>query len=68
MSNETIVVSQEVKDQGKAQRLRNLEHQYFELIMNKTAYEANNKTQQAAETAAAMAEVVTSYNAIAAIE
>lgn len=60
----TITVSPELKQQLKEQRLRQLEAYYFELEMNKTAYEANGKLDQAQEIQKLMDETNVSYEAI----
>lgn len=60
-------IDQSLKDQVKTQRLRNLQAQYFEFEMNKVAYEANGKVEEAAQMARLMAETEISYNAILAL-
>lgn len=62
-----ITVSLELQQQLKEQRLKQLEAYYFELKMNKTAYEANGKAEQADEILKLMVETETSYNAILAM-
>lgn len=63
-----ITVSPELKSQLKSQRLKQLEAYYFELQMNKTAYEANGKTEQAEEMTNLMEETDVSYQAIESME
>lgn len=60
-------IDQTLKEQVKQQRLRNLQAQYFEFQMNKVAYLANGKTEEAEQMDKLMAETDTSYNAILAI-
>lgn len=59
-----ITVSPEIQQSLKQQRLKQLEAYYFELYMNKVAYEANEKKDQAAETQKLMEETEISYKAI----
>lgn len=63
-----IVVSDELKAKLKEQRLNQLSSYYYELQMNKAAYEANGKTEQAAEVQRLMDETQTSYDAISAMQ
>lgn len=60
-------IDQNLKEQVKAQRLRNLQAQYFEFQMNKVAYEANGKIEEALQMDRLMDETDISYNAISAM-
>jgi len=62
-----ITVDPEIQQQLKDQRLKQLAAYYYELQMNKVAFEANGKTEQAEEMAKLMSETETSYNAIQAM-
>lgn len=59
-----ITIDEQQKAQQKAQRLTNLAAQWFELEMNRVAYEANSKTQQVEDTVKLQVELETSYAAI----
>lgn len=59
-----ITVPADLKQQLKDQRLRQLQAYYYELQMNKTAYEANEQTDQMNEMDRLMAETDNSYQAI----
>lgn len=63
----TLEIDQNLKEQVKAQRLRNLQAQYFEFQMNKVAYEANGKIEEALQMDRLMDETDISYNAISAM-
>lgn len=62
-----LEIDTNIKEQAKSQRLRNLQAQYFEFQMNKIAYEANGKTEEAAQMDKLMVETDISYNAIQAL-
>lgn len=57
-----------LKAQMKEQRLRGLAAQWYEQELNRVAYEANGRTQQAAEAVKLQQEIETSYAAIEALE
>lgn len=57
-----------LKAQLKEQRLRGLAAQWYEQELNRVAYEANGRTQQAAEAEKLQQEIVVSYQAIAEME
>ena len=58
MSKATLIVIDEtMKAQLKEQRLRNLAAQWYEQELNRVAYEANGRTQQAAEAIRVQAEI-----------
>lgn len=62
-----ITVDKQIKDDMKTQRLLQLKRQYFDFDMNKVAYLAQGKTENANEMQKLMDEVETSYNAILAM-
>lgn len=69
MSKATLIVIDEtMKAQLKEQRLRNLAAQWYEQELNRVAYEANGRTQQAAEAIRVQAEIEVSYRAIQELE
>jgi hypothetical protein len=57
-----------LKVQLKEQRLRGLAAQWYEQELNRVAYEANGRAQQAAEAAKLQQEIEVSYQAISAME
>lgn len=61
-------VAKELKDQLKAQRLRQLEAQWYEYFMNKTAYDANGDTRNSEEMQKNMDAVERSHLAIKALD
>lgn len=59
-----LQVTETQKEQQKQQRLANLSAQWFEMEMNRVAYEANGKDQQVAEVVKLQKELEVSYEAI----
>ncbi|MNC07070.1 hypothetical protein D3C75_546000 [compost metagenome] len=59
-----IEIDATLKVQLKEQRLRNLSAQWYEQELNRVAYEANGRTQQAAEAVKLQQEIEVSYKAI----
>lgn len=57
-----------LKVQLKEQRLRGLAAQWYEQELNRVAYEANGRTQQATEAAKLQQEIEVSYQAISELE
>lgn len=57
-----------LKVQLKEQRLRGLAAQWYEQELNRVAYEANGRAQQAAEAAKLQQEIEVSYQAISELE
>lgn len=64
----TIHIDEATKAQIKEQRLRMLAAQWYEQELNRVAYEANGKTQQAAEAVRIQQEIEISYQAIEALQ
>lgn len=64
----TIQIDETTKALLKEQRLRILASQWYEQELNRVAYDANNKVQQAAEAARIQGEIEASYKAIEAME
>lgn len=57
-----------MKGQMKEQRLRMLAAQWYEQELNRVAYEANGKEQEAVSTIKIQGEIEASYKAIEALE
>jgi hypothetical protein len=63
-----MTIDEALKAQIKEQRLKNLSIQWYEQELNRTAYEATGRTQQAAEAVRLQAELEASYKAIEAMK
>jgi DnaJ-domain-containing protein 1 len=66
LSMETIDPT--IKASMKEQRLKNLQAQWFEFMMNKVAFEANGLTRYMEEADRKLTEIQTAYDAILAID
>lgn len=64
----TIQIDETTKALLKEQRLRMLASQWYEQELNRVAYEANGKEQEAASTIKIQSEIEASYKAIEALE
>lgn len=57
-----------IKANMKEQRLKNLQAQWFEFMMNKVGFEANGLTRYVEEADRKLIEIQTAYDAILAID